>query len=428
MAGLPAGPGRGTIPTMEGSLPDQLPLVPKHLIDTPAEFHKVCDHLAAGDAFGFDTEFIGEFTYQPVLCLIQVATRDRVELIDSMAIQDLSPLWKLVANPKILKICHAGEQDMAIVFAQGGLPPANVMDTQMLAGLIGMGYPLAYWKLAEEFAGISLAKAHTYSAWNRRPLTGPQFEYAVDDVRYLLRIYDCLDAELGRLNRRTWATAACDELTAAAAVEPDAQKVYLKIKTAKSYTAENLAVLRALAAWREQVAFEHNLPARSLLADEILRDIAKNPPARPASLAKIKNFPPGELASYGPTILELIRHVRSSPPDTWPTPPEPSNDSPRYKLYADMLWSITQVLCLGQALSTAAVTSQAEIAQLAQALLDQQDLSHIDIVRGWRLESIGSHLLEFAADKINLILSCRQERLKIDTQPLPAIQPTGSAM
>ena len=417
MAGLPAGPGRGTIPTMEGSLPDQLPLVPKHLIDTPAEFHKVCDHLAAGDAFGFDTEFIGEFTYQPVLCLIQVATRDRVELIDSMAIQDLSPLWKLVANPKILKICHAGEQDLAIAFGQGGLAPANVMDTQMLAGLIGMGYPLAYWKLAEEFAGISLAKAHTYSAWNRRPLTGPQFEYAVDDVRYLLKIYDRLDAELGRLNRRSWARAACQELTAAAAVKPDAQKAYLKIKAAKSYTAENLAVLRALAAWREQVAFEHNLPARSLLADEVLRDIAKNPPARLASLTKIKNFPPVDLASYGPTILELIRQVRSSPPDTWPVPPEPGDDSPRCKLYADMLWSITQVLCLGQALSTAAVTSQAELVQLAQALYERKDLGHIDILRGWRLECIGRRLLEFAAGNTNLVLSCRQQRLEIEATP-----------
>lgn len=426
MAGLPAGPGRGTIPTMEGSFSDQLPIAPHHLIDTPAEFHKVCDHLAAGGVFGFDTEFIGEFTYQPVLCLVQVATRERVELIDSMAIADMAPLWKLIADPKILKVCHAGEQDLAIAFAQGGLAPANVLDTQMLAGLIGMGYPLAYWKLAEEFAGISLAKAHTYSAWNRRPLTGPQFEYAVDDVRYLLRIYDCLDAELGRLNRRTWAAAACEELTAAAAVAPDAQRVYLKIKTAKSYTAENLAILRALAAWREQVAFEHNLPARSLLPDEVLRDIAKSPPARPASLAKIKNFPPEELASYGPTILELIRQVRSSPPNTWPVPPEPANDSPRCKLYADMLWSITQVLCLGQSLSTTAVTSQAEVVQLAQALLERKDLSDIDLLRGWRLESIGRRLLEFAAGTTNLILSCRQQRLKIDAQPLPVIAPAGT--
>ena len=398
-------------------MPDQLPSVPQHLIDTPGDFHKACDHLAASGEFGFDTEFIGEFTYQPVLCLVQVATRERVELIDAMAIRDLTPLWKLIAAPEILKVCHAGEQDLAIAFAQGGLVPTNVMDTQMIAGLIGMGFPLAYWKLAEEFAGISLAKAHTYSAWNRRPLTAPQFEYAVDDVRYLPRIYDGLDAILGRLNRRGWATAACEELTAAAAVKPDAQKVYLKIKTAKSVTAENLAILRALAAWREQVAFEHNLPVRSLLSDEVLRDIAKNPPARPASLAKIKDFPPVELASYGPTILELIRTVRSSPPETWPTPPAQSNDSPRYKLYADTLWSVTQVLCLGQSLSTATVASQAEIAQLAEALLDHQDVNGMDILHGWRREAVGSRLLEFAAGKTNVILSCHQQRLEIATQP-----------
>ena len=149
------------------------------LLASAAELTALCRRLKAAGSFGIDTEFIGETSYTPILCLIQISMGSEVQLVVPMALDDLSPLLQLVCDPTIQKICHAGEQDLAILAQRAGARPANVADTQVLAGLIGLGYPLSYAKLVEYFCAVSLAKAHTYSAWDRRPLKHAQHEFAI---------------------------------------------------------------------------------------------------------------------------------------------------------------------------------------------------------------------------------------------------------
>src|ERR1035437_1444216 len=115
-----------------------LPRSPKGLVNTPAALAEVCNHLGAAKVFGFDTEFIGESSYRPVLCLVQVSTDERVELIDPMALEDLGPFWDLLADPAVEKICHAGDQDLAIAWQLGRQKPQNVFDCQIGAGLVGI--------------------------------------------------------------------------------------------------------------------------------------------------------------------------------------------------------------------------------------------------------------------------------------------------
>ncbi len=138
---------------------------PAVLLSSDAELAALCDRLRTAGAFGIDTEFIGETSYAPILCLIQISIDADVELVDPLAITDLSPLLDLISDPAIVKICHAGEQDLAILAQRSGSRPANVIDTQILAGLIGLGYPLSYAKLVEYFCA-------TYS-WTKRTPTAP---------------------------------------------------------------------------------------------------------------------------------------------------------------------------------------------------------------------------------------------------------------
>ena len=144
-----------------------LPSASGTLIATPAQLAEVCEHLRAAGVFAFDTEFIGENTYHPILCLIQVASRERVELIDPMAIprEAMLPFWSLLADRALEKICHAGDQDAEIVWLESGLVPQNMFDTQIGAGMVGISYPTALWRAVEHFTGVTLEKAHTYSAW-----------------------------------------------------------------------------------------------------------------------------------------------------------------------------------------------------------------------------------------------------------------------
>ena len=394
-----------------------LPTGPSSLVNTQAAFDSLCAELRAAGSFGFDTEFIGETSFHPILCLIQVTTATHVALIDPFAITNMQPLWDLIADAGIVKICHAGAQDVAIAAQQGGKNPLNIMDTQVLAGMIGLGYPLSYAKLVELYAEVKLDKAHTYSAWNRRPLKAEQFDYAVDDVRYLLLIYQKLSGQLASLNRTAWGQAACEEICHDLLKPPDPREVYKKIKFPKSFKPLNIAILRELAAWREQAAFEHNMPPRTFMADEVLRDIARNPPAKLATLGRIENFPATELNTYGPFILELVRTLRETPESELPAPPPNNEQSPRHRLLIDTLWAGAQMICLGQSISTAVVTSQAEIAALADLLLENGDLTNHPLMQGWRAECLGKPLLDFINGRRVLDAACKQQMLSVVLKP-----------
>ena len=165
------------------------PLVPQGsstLVTTESQLTELIGHLQSSGRFAYDSEFIGELTYIPKLCLIQVASAERIGLIDPLAGLNLKPFWELIADPAVEKIVHAGQQDLEPVCRELGRAPANVFDTQIAAGFIGLPYPLSLSKLINETAGVKLGKGLTFSHWDQRPLSAMQLRYAADDVRYLV--------------------------------------------------------------------------------------------------------------------------------------------------------------------------------------------------------------------------------------------------
>ncbi len=336
--------------------------------------------------------------------------------MDPLAIEDLSPLLELISDPAIVKICHAGEQDLAILAQRAGARPANVADTQVLAGLIGLGYPLSYAKLVEYFCAVSLAKAHTYSAWDRRPLTHAQHEYAIDDVKYLSAIYTALSERLDVLNRRPWAVTACEERCDVAARPPDPQLCYLKIKAPRSLTPLQLAVLRELCAWREQLAFEHDLPAHTMLPDNVLRDIAKQLPARAAQLQNIKEFPSRELATYADFIVALVARLKNQPAPTYPPAAEEMDESLDARVFGETAWALAQTICLSSHVSTALVTSQTDVLELAQQIRAGKPAGDHKLGNGWRWECLGKTLMQCLTAQQPITLRCCNGALEFLTR------------
>ena len=391
---------------------------PSHriLLSSGVELQALCQQLKAAAAFGIDTEFIGETSYTPILCLIQISIGEQVHLVDPMAIDDLSPLLALMSDPTVVKICHAGEQDLAILAQRAGARPANVMDTQVLGGLIGLGYPLSYARLVEYFCGVTLAKAHTYSAWDRRPLSPAQHEYAIDDVKYLSAIYAAISDRLTSLNRHAWATAACDERCDAAVRPNDPQLAYLKLKAPRSLNSLQLAVLRELCAWREQLAYEHDLPARTMLPDNVLRDLAKQLPARASSLNNIKEFPPRELASYTDFIISLISRVKNQPESAFPAAADEIDESPDARVFGETAWALAQTICIANHVSTALVASQSDVLELSHLLRSGKSPADHKLSSGWRYECLGKALLECLTAQRSITLNCRNGILEPLTQ------------
>ena len=174
------------------------------LVETPDALETCCAFLASQDQVGFDTEFIGESTYHPDLCLIQTATPERLYVIDPRSVGSLERFWPIVCDSKRVFVVHAGREEVRICHQQCGQTPRGIFDLQIAAGLIGIGYPMGYANLVSELLQRSVPKGETLSDWSRRPLSSQQVEYAFNDVRHLLPLYESIRQQLERLGRRTW--------------------------------------------------------------------------------------------------------------------------------------------------------------------------------------------------------------------------------
>ena len=386
---------------------------PRAMLSTPEQLTALCDHLVQAGTFCFDTEFIGEDSYEPRLCVVQIATTQRVELIDPLALPDLAPLWRLMADPAIRKICHAGDQDLTIAFQKSGLKTANLFDTQIGAGLIGLGYPLAYWRLAELYTGVALEKAHTYSAWDRRPLSREQLIYAVDDVLHLPRIYDEINRQLTALGRTAWLEESCEELCVSAATPVNPRTIHERIKGMGSLQSIQAAALQELCAWREQVAFEHNLPARSMMKDTVLLEIANRMPRKVADVASIRGIEPADLATYGSDIVDAVNRARKIPVEQRPVVPQQVEDTLETKRLAEALWVAAQAICLGQSVTPALVASQTQVIGLARAIAAGDPLESHAPMQGWRGVCLGRPLLEFLRGKNELCVRMHGQGLSL---------------
>ena len=182
-------------------------------VDNEATLLELCERLKHCERIAFDTEFIREKTYYAQFCLLQLATDDLVACVDPLAL-DLTPLLEVLYSPDILKVMHAGRQDMEIFFDLCGKLPQPIFDTQIAASVLGYGNQVGYANLVQEVLGVSLEKAHSRTDWSRRPLDDAQREYALDDVRYLFAVHDSLDEALTQKGRGDWLRATSKRFTA----------------------------------------------------------------------------------------------------------------------------------------------------------------------------------------------------------------------
>lgn len=389
----------------------KLPQSSKGLIDTPAALAEVCEHLRDSQIFGFDTEFIRETSYRPRLCLVQVATEERAELIDPQAFEDFDPFWDLLADPTVEKVCYGGEQDLSIAWLLGRKAPQSVFDCQIGAGLVGIGYQEAYWRLVEIVAGIKLNKAFTFSDWSRRPLSQSQIKYALDDVLYLPGIYRLLREKMESLGRMPWMREACREACEKAATDQDPQMIFASIKGASKLNPQQLSVLRELTLLREELACEHDLPSRTMLRDETLMDLAVAGPQTEAQLSRIRSLPVAKAGACGARIIQAIKRGKTLPPDERPYLPPPREDTTETKRLSEIMYASSQVICLGQSVSPKLLTNQAEMQGLARLVSRGEDLSGHALMSGWARECLGEPLMDFVHGKTAVALNVTQGRM-----------------
>ncbi len=261
------------------------------LISDSATLANLCARMADADYVCVDTEFMRESTYYPELCLIQIADDKEAAAIDPMAPGiDLKPLLDLlVENHEVLKVVHAGGQDIEIVYNLTGKTPFPLFDTQVAAMALGQGEQIGYSNLVDSWLGIAVDKGARFTDWARRPLDARQIEYAIGDVTHLSKIFPKMLERLRKTGRGQWLDQEMERLGDIAnyANDPDLAWKRVRISGRKP---DVLGRLKALARWRELEAQAKDLPRGRIVKDETLGDMAGHPPKKQSDLARVRGL------------------------------------------------------------------------------------------------------------------------------------------
>ncbi len=368
------------------------------LITTSDDLAALCERLAKSDFVTVDTEFMRENTYWPELCLVQIANGKEAAAIDPLAEGiDLSPLLDLLTdNEDVLKVFHAGGQDVEIIFNATARTPHPIFDTQIAMMAISQSEQIGYSNLVESWLGLSIDKGARFTDWSRRPLTDRQIEYAIGDVTHLAEIFPKILNKLIKTGRGEWLDAEMEKLADPEKYRNDPSSAWKRIKAA-GRNPTVLGRLKALAEWRELEAQNKNIPRGRIVRDETLADIASHPPKSQADLAKVRGLSQGwkdnEIGRRLMTTLE-----KSSPLAEDELPARNSRGAPLGKegaLVADLLKLLLKIRSREIDVAARLLARSEELEQLAAGVRKS-----LPVLEGWRYEQFGHDALELVEGKL----------------------------
>jgi ribonuclease D len=356
-----------------------------------------------------DTEFLRERTYWPQLCLVQMAHPGEDDDEESAALIDplsnglsLEPLFELMRDQRVIKVFHAARQDLEIFYNLGDLIPAPLFDTQVAAMVCGYGDQVGYETLVRKICRETLDKSSRFTDWTQRPLSEQQLRYALADVTFLRVIYDKLSADLGRTGRRPWVAEEMAVLTSRDTYRNDPEEAWRRLKT-RSTSPKFLAVVRALAAWRERKAQERNVPRSRLLKDEALLEIASNRPQTMEELSRsrllLREARKGEIANG---ILAAVAEGMATPPEDMPRPPESRSSRGGGGALSDLLKVLLKARAEEMGIAAKLLASADDLNRIAA-----EDAPDVPALSGWRREAFGELALQLKRGEIALSAGSR---------------------
>ncbi len=366
-------------------------------IDTNAQVSTLVDRLRDAEVFAYDTEFIGETYYPPKLCLIQFATPGGVMLVDPLAEGlDLTPLWRLMVDPAVSVVVHAGQPDMGPIVRYTDMAPARLYDTQLAAGVVGQTYPMSLAGAAEAFLGVQLPKSLTFTQWDERPLSDVHRRYAADDVRYLLAIRAELDERLERMNRQRWAEQMFDDMREPGQYRFDAVAQARRVLRQGSLPPRAFVTLVELVKVREQGAVAKCLPPRAVMRNTVLVELARH---RPNSISGLRKLGLGknQIDAYGEALLHAITVARAIPRDELPRRHNPL--SPAQRDAVDRIWKKLKAWADENELPLQLLTNRKGFTSYARDRLRDDDLDGYALSHGWRREMVAAKLDEWFEDR-----------------------------
>jgi len=356
------------------------------IVETTDDLKAFAAELSGAPYLALDTEFLRDQTYYPKLCLIQVAAPGIEGIIDPLAPGiDLAPFYELISRPEIVKVLHAGRQDIEIFYLQGGVLPHPLFDSQIAAMVCGFGDAASYETLARKIARVEIDKSARFTDWSHRPLSRRQLEYALADVTHLRVIYEWMKAKLEKTGRASWVAEEVAALQDANLYKLDPESAWKRLKPRTS-NKRFLAVLAALAAWREREAQARDIPRGRVLKDEALAEIAAHPPETGEALERVRAVPKGFANSrLGKGLVEAIAVGMTA------EPPEGAADQNKQRrrrepsqAVMDLLKTLLRLRAEAVGVAPRLIANAEDIERLAANEDDE-----VAALQGWRNEVFG---------------------------------------
>lgn len=377
------------------------------LVTTTEELDALCARLRAEPVVTVDTEFMRERTYWPELCVVQLAGAAEVAVVDTLAPGiDLAPLGALLADQAVMKVFHAARQDIEIFVLRFGDVPRPMFDTQVAAMVAGFGDQVGYDSLVAATTGGHIDKAHRFSDWAARPLSNAQITYAAADVTHMRRVYETLQARLEKDGRLDWVGEEMRVLGDPATYQPDPDAMWERLRPRTS-NRRMLAVLRAIAAWREREAQKSNIPRGRMLKDEALLEIAASAPDGVDALSRMRGVTRGFAEGrMGSGLLAAIAEARALPEAALPEAPNHRDGPKPSPALVSLLKVLLAAKCELHHVAPKLVANSEDIDRLAAE--DEPDIAALS---GWRRDVFGADALALKAGGVALGVDGKRIRL-----------------
>ncbi|RVT93999.1 ribonuclease D [Sphingomonas crocodyli] len=368
------------------------------LITDSASLANLCARLSNSPFVCVDTEFMRENTYWPDLCLIQIADSEEAAAIDPKAKDlDLKPLLDLlVENEEVLKVFHAGGQDLEIVHNLTGKTPYPLFDTQVAAMAMGLGEQIGYSNLVETLIGVKLDKGARFTDWARRPLDKRQIDYAIGDVTHLAKLFPKMLEKLRKTGRGGWLDVEMERLGDPASYANVPELAWTRIRL-PGRKPEVLGRLRAIAAWREREARNKNIPRGRIAKDETLADMASHPPREQADLSRVRGLSPSWASND--IGARLMAAIAAAEPFTEEEMPPREDRRPGLgkegALIADLLKLLLKVRSRDADVAPRLIARSDDLELLAAGV--RKDLP---LLEGWRYDVFGKDALALVEGRL----------------------------
>jgi ribonuclease D len=363
-------------------------------ISSPAQLAAFCDELAKADRIGMDTEFVSEDTFRPELCLVQVATKDRLAVIDPYRAGDLTLFWETLAGGNHATIVHAAREEVNFALHSCDRAPAGLFDTQLAAGFCSMEYPSSYGSVVTKFLDRQPNKGEQRTDWRRRPLTDAQIDYALEDVRYLLPLHDELRSQLTEAGRMGWLAEETETWLRDLHASRDRPR-WRKVSGIGSMSLRSLAIVRELWMWRQAEAERRDVPPRRVLRDDLIVELAKRKSDQPDKIRAIRGIQQSVSKQLMDQLAACIHRGLEISLDELEREPYESMPS-QLNLLGQFLSPALTSICRRANVATSLAGTASDVRDLIAYRLNFGRANSVEpplLARGWRSELVG-HLIE----------------------------------